>query len=220
MRKSPIGLNLTTGKYLFGHGYVKLKSRPREVEFETLIMASPFRKNDVLVAGLVARDRNALEYFFRRYYYGLKLHVDMDEDLAMEAFEIALEKISEYNALKSKFITWVYRIGRNLFLKRKRKDNQEQTVFAEDLLRNYDEADTGGDDREEWIAPTAYSEEVYGDFFKARFVDAEFRRQVEKALGMLPKRDQACCGTIARVRVESLAKTTGRRHLRSLGCSL
>lgn len=148
-------------------------------------MLSPFRKNDVLVAGLIARDKNAIEYFFRRYFHGLKLYVEMDEDLAMEAFEIALEKISDYNPLKSKFITWVYRIGRNLFLKRKRKDNQEQTVFAEDLLRNYDEADTGGDDREEWIAPTAYSEELYGDFFKSRFVDAEFKHQIDRAIKML-----------------------------------
>ena len=154
-------------------------------------MASPFRKNDALVAGLIVRDRNAIGYFFKRYFHGLKIHVDMDEDIAMEAFETALERISEYNALKGKFITWVYRIGRNLFLKRKRKDKQEPTVFAEDLLRNYDEADTGGDDREEWVAPTAYSEEVYGDFFKARFIDAEFGRQVEKALTMLPKHDRA-----------------------------
>lgn len=154
-------------------------------------MASPFRKNDALVAGLVIRDRNAIGYFFRRYFHGLKIHVDMDEDIAMEAFETALERISEYNALKGKFITWVYRIGRNLFLKRKRKDRQEQTVFAEDLLRNYDEADTGGDDREEWVAPNAYSEEVYGDFFKTRFEEAEFRAQVEKAIGILTKHDQA-----------------------------
>lgn len=63
-------------------------------------------------------------------------------------------------------------------------------MFAEDL-QNYDEADTGGDDREEWVVPTAYPEEVYGDFFKAHFVDAEFRSQVEKAISMLPKRERA-----------------------------
>src|SRR5574337_188738 len=100
-------------------------------------MASPFRKNDALVAGLITRDRNAIEYFFRRYFYGLKLFVEMDEDIAMEAFEIALERISEYNPLKGKFITWVYRIARNLFLKRKRRELTENTIYAEDLLRNY-----------------------------------------------------------------------------------
>lgn len=114
----------------------------------------------------------------------------MDEDIAMEAFETALERISDYNALKGEFSTWVYRIGRNLFLKRKRKEKREPTFFAEDLLLNYDEADTGGDDREEWVAPSAYSEEVYGDFFKTRFIDPEFRQQVEKAIRMLPKRDR------------------------------
>ena len=148
-------------------------------------MASPFKTNDLLVAGLIASDKFAIEYFFRRYFHGLKLYVDNDEDIAMEAFEIALEKIGSYDPAKGKFITWVYRIARNLFLKGIKATQKENTVYAEEILENYNEEDTGGDDREEWVQPNSYNLEEYRNFFQEKFIDVESERHIHQALRML-----------------------------------
>jgi RNA polymerase sigma factor (sigma-70 family) len=158
-------------------------------------MASPYRINSVWVNGLRSGQRAAYVYFFNRYYYGLKIYTEMNEDLAMESFETALLHIDLYDEKKSSFITWIYAIARNKLNRQYRQNRHFQVVFVEDLLECYNEEDTGGDEREEWIKPTADSTDLYSNFLEQTTLHAEEFSEIGQAVKMLSREQKVILNT-------------------------
>jgi RNA polymerase sigma-70 factor (ECF subfamily) len=73
-----------------------------------------------------------------RYHIGLIIHCeqlvkdrDEAEDIAQEAFIKAYKNLKKFNATKSKFSTWLYKIATNLALDHLRK--QKHIVHPEDI---------------------------------------------------------------------------------------
>lgn len=153
-------------------------------------MRSPFRSNDVLVDALKKQDEKAITYFLRRYRRGIFIYCGEDEDITQEAIETALFSIEKYDSQRSNFITWVYGIAQKLFRKNRREKHRLEIVYAEEYLENYDEEETGGDEREDWLKPNADTQELFPEMLNAIFVEKESRAEIEQAIRMLPKQDQ------------------------------
>lgn len=154
-------------------------------------MRSPFRSNDVLVDALKKQDEKAITYFLRRYRRGIFLFCEEDEDITQEAIETALQNIERYDKARSTFITWVYGIARKLFLKQKREQQKLQVVYAEDYLQDYDEEETGGNEREEWLKPNSNTSDQFPELLSSLYLEKESKDEIERAIRMLTKHEQA-----------------------------
>lgn len=154
-------------------------------------MRSPFRSNDVLVDALKKQDEKAVTYFLRRYRHGIYLFCSEDEDLTLEAIETALRDIERYDKTRSSFITWVYGIARKLFLKQIRERQKLHIVYAEDYLQEYDEEETGGNEREEWVKPNSNTCELFPELLSSLYLEKEWKAEIETAIRMLSKKEQA-----------------------------
>ncbi|HSW81744.1 MAG TPA: sigma-70 family RNA polymerase sigma factor [Candidatus Saccharimonas sp.] len=101
------------------------------------------------IQSVLAGDINKYERLVSRYHVGLIIHCeritsdrDVAEDIAQEAFIKAFERLQEFDAKKSRFSTWLYRIATNkaidyMRLQKRRVPTDDIEALAESATPDY-----------------------------------------------------------------------------------
>lgn len=132
-------------------GHVVEKTLPFEAA-RSVSTVSPAAKDTIywsreMAAVAAERDRGSFmriyDYFqprVRRYLMSLGAHGETTEDLAQEALLRLWQRADSYDEARSSLSTWLFRIARNLYIDRVRKE--PHWVDVQDALENLDLPDT------------------------------------------------------------------------------
>jgi RNA polymerase sigma-70 factor (ECF subfamily) len=100
------------------------------------------------------------KYYPKLIYFVSRIVVDLQrsEDIATDAFMIALQKIEMYEKEKAQFSTWLFTIGRNLALQNIKLENRSISLDVE--------FDDEGTTLKDFIQQSESQEEYYNIFTK------------------------------------------------------
>jgi len=110
-------------------------------------------ENDI-IASVISGEINAYESLVKRYHVGLIIHCERlvsdrfaAEDIAQESFIKAFNNMSNFNADKSRFSTWLYKIATNKALDYLRANKQKVANYdleqiVSETSPNYEDEET------------------------------------------------------------------------------
>lgn len=145
-----------------------------------------------LIQAIITKDRELYRELVGRYRVGLIIHCenivkdrDAAEDIAQESFIKAYYRLSEFDADKGRFSTWLYKIATNQALNYLRKNKRRVTI--EDIESLADQTvPVSLDENEKQIirdAITMLEPPKYGAIVKAYFWDGRSYSEIAKEYG-------------------------------------